>query len=1205
MNLKNFFIVVLFLCASLFTYAQKSNGFELISSKSDEIIVKFQMINFDLVSVETSEGKAYNIAADNSVYSLLKDAPQLPKFTTSFVIPNKEKMKAEIIDAKFYDNNEQLLIAPSKGNITRDIDPATIPYVFGKIYKINEFYPKNIAQLDKEFIIRDFRGQTLALTPFQYNPVSKTLRVYTEITVKITTTNQLGENILTGTSKQINSEFSQIYSDFFINYSAAKYQVLSDEGEMLIICHDPWVEAMQEFVTWKNQKGIKTTIIPKSQAGANAAAIKEYVKNYYQTSGLTFLLLVGDAQYVPVNTGSGLGGDSDNAYAYIDGNDHYQEFFVGRFSAESLQDVETQIRRTVDYEKAIGIVDGWLNNSIGIGSEEGPGDDNEYDYAHMQKIQNKLKNYTYLSAAELYDGSQGGTDESGDATAAQLTTAINNGASIINYIGHGSSDSFVTTGFDMSDINNLDNANKLPFIWSVACVNGEFVGQTCFAETWLRAKNAENKPTGALAVIMSTINQSWNPPMEGQDEMVEILVEGYQNNIKRSFGGLAINGCFKMNETYGTDGNNMTDTWTIFGDPSVIVRTDNAVEMTIVHADVIIIGAETFDINCNTEGAIACLSKDGQIITTAKVTNLQAKLSLENILPGETLDLVITAYNTIPYIIQIMTVAPEGAYIVASESIIADINGNNNAQAEYGETFNLNISLKNVGVENSSANIIANISSESLYIKNITNNTFDYQIINKDEIKISESAFTVELNKNIPDNTIIEFVVNITDGTNEWTSKVNVKVNAPKLVAIYDGMLDISNEISFTSSAVTSVNYNEDYNYFIEVLESVGNNNGRLDAGESVIIKLKIANQGHADLTEAVCLLSSQSEYITINTQQVNILQMTVNQEITNGFNISVNENTPIGTIVDLKFEILFSEMTQQENIILSVGLQTEDFEIGDLTNYNWLTTTPKWTISSANAQEGTYCVKSGGSQTDNAKSNLSLDLNVMADSKLSFYFKVSSEEDWDFLRLYIDNQEKQAWSGEIDWTLFEIDVPAGEHSIKWSYEKDETYYVGDDCAWLDNIILPVHSQTTKKSAITFETNTLPQWLSLTDNNDGTATLSGKAPAAYEKNDIEITAKKDDKSISQKFILEVGTYTSISEIFTAKLYPNPAADCIYLESEETINYTITDLTGRILLSNTTTQQINKIDISNLSSGSYIFTTITTSNRKENKIIVIR
>ena len=42
---------------------------------------------------------------------------------------------------------------------------------------------------------------------------------------------------------------------------------------------------------------------------------------------------------------------------------------------------------------------------------------------------------------------------------------------------------------------------------------------------------------------MSTIYMGWSPPMEAQDEMVDILTESFSNNRKYSFGGISWNGC--------------------------------------------------------------------------------------------------------------------------------------------------------------------------------------------------------------------------------------------------------------------------------------------------------------------------------------------------------------------------------------------------------------------------------------------------------------------------------------------------------------------------------------------------------------------------------------------------------------------------------------------------------------------------------------
>ena len=333
------------------------------------------------------------------------------------------------------------------------------------------------------------------------------------------------------------------------------------------------MNAMQPYVAWKQAEGYHTEMISKDSAGSTSAAIKSFIANYYNTKGLTHLLLVGDAPQIPTNTGSGLGGPSDNAYGYLAGNDHYADVFVGRFSAETEAQVQTQVQRTLDYEKNPQfLADDWFTTVIGIGSDQGPGDDNEMDYQHIRNQQTKLLAYNYTWNPELFDGTQGGNDAPGNPSPAQVSTEVNNGASLLLYTGHGSNTSWGTSGFSNNNVNQLTNAGKLPFIWSVACVNGNFTAGTCFAEAWLRATQA-GQPTGALAFLGSTINQSWNSPMEGQDAMTDILIESDSTNIKRTFAGLSINGCMKMIDSYGTDGANMADTWTVFGDPTVMVRT--------------------------------------------------------------------------------------------------------------------------------------------------------------------------------------------------------------------------------------------------------------------------------------------------------------------------------------------------------------------------------------------------------------------------------------------------------------------------------------------------------------------------------------------------------------------------------------------------------------------------------------------------------
>jgi MYXO-CTERM domain-containing protein len=127
-------------------------------------------------------------------------------------------------------------------------------------------------------------------------------------------------------------------------------------------------------------------------------------------------------------------------------------------------------------------------------------------------------------------------------------------------------DAFVTSGFSNADVNALTNDGKLPFIFAVACVTGAFDQGTCFGESWLRATH-NGAPTGAIGAYMSSINQSWDPPMAGQDEADRLLV----NEAAFSYGALCFAGSGKMMDDYAADGVAMFDTWIVFGDPSVRV----------------------------------------------------------------------------------------------------------------------------------------------------------------------------------------------------------------------------------------------------------------------------------------------------------------------------------------------------------------------------------------------------------------------------------------------------------------------------------------------------------------------------------------------------------------------------------------------------------------------------------------------------------
>ena len=164
------------------------------------------------------------------------------------------------------------------------------------------------------------------------------------------------------------------------------------------------------------------------------------------------------------------------------------------------------------------------------------------------------------------------------------------------------------------------------------------------------ATDNDGNPTGAIGHLGSTISQSWEPPMHGQWAMNAILTESYDNNITRSLGGLATNGCMHMNEAQGSSGINETKYWTFFGDPSVVIRTDQPTSMNLNHDELILIGQSEFVVDVGFDGALAALSKDGELVGSAYSDGGVAVISLgsESENPGE-MDLVVTGYNKFPY----------------------------------------------------------------------------------------------------------------------------------------------------------------------------------------------------------------------------------------------------------------------------------------------------------------------------------------------------------------------------------------------------------------------------------------------------------------------------------------------------------------------------------------------------------------------------
>jgi hypothetical protein len=547
--------------------AQSALNVSVLENAPDRVVIQYQFGDYQTVQVDVN-GQPYTvIRIPHEACALVAGAPDLPHVARSVIVPPTGGLTVSVDPAaSAYDDFPNVALAPSKGNLYRTQDPAKVPYVFDPgVYAADAFYPGPLAEVREPYTLRDFRGAVVDVHPFQYNPVTQTLRVYNTMTVTVRFDQAVASAARAVRPGQaISQAFDQIYQAHFINYSpvTTNYVPLNEQGSMLIICYDAWLANVQPLVTHKNGLGIPTTAVGVSTipGGNTATAIKNYIQGVYNQGNLAFVLLVGDAAQIATPTASG--GSADPTYAKVAGADDYPDILVGRFSSETAAQVDTQVQRTITYEDMPATLQTWYHKGTGIGSEygAGQGDDGEADYVHIGNIRTQLLASGYTVVDQFYG------INNPIPTPADVAAALNQGRGVMNYCGHGSQTSWDTTAFSSTNVAALQNDNMLPFVFSVACVNGQFDGATCFAEAWLRSTH-NGQPIGAVAAYMSSINQSWAPPMQAQDEFNALLSAGTYHSI----GALCFAGSCSMMDAYGSGGVDMFNTWIIFGDPSLRV----------------------------------------------------------------------------------------------------------------------------------------------------------------------------------------------------------------------------------------------------------------------------------------------------------------------------------------------------------------------------------------------------------------------------------------------------------------------------------------------------------------------------------------------------------------------------------------------------------------------------------------------------------
>ena len=156
---------------------------------------------------------------------------------------------------------------------------------------------------------------------------------------------------------------------------------------------------------------------------------------------------------------------------------------------------------------------------------------------------------------------------------------------------------------------------------------------------------------------------------------------------------------------------------------------------------------------------------------------------------------------------------------------------------------------------------------------------------------------------------------------------------------------------------------------------------------------------------------------------------------------------------------LIVDYLGEQENDTFMVDLSVliEDMELREALDNNqivWTTggtsTNSGWSGQNFDSYDGVDAAKSGltGDQSTSWLEGI-----VTGSGTLSFWYKISSEQDADELKFWIDDQIMLLDSGEKEWKNLSYEVAAeGNHQFRWAYEKDKSDVIGQDSVWLDQV---------------------------------------------------------------------------------------------------------------------------------------------------------
>ena len=786
--------------------------------------------------------------------------PELPVMARLVAVPPGASAEVDVEygdysvlkDIRIRPHREEGISEKGRGGFTID----------NEFYARDSFCPESIVEVGSPMNLRDLRVVPLIIHPVQYNPLREELRVYRRLTVRLRYLGGYGS----GTHQQGAGRpeaFDKLYRSSILNYGSYSSSEI-ERGGYLIITPDEYYEALQPLAEWKRQKGYHTEVVMMSQIGSFQTIgsllrndhIRAYIQDSYANSSvpLEYIILVGDDDmptflyYDEMQTmvmPSWPWDATDHPYSLLEGDDYFPDVLVGRLSVSSLNEVRTVVNKIVSYERDpyMGQTD-WYKRALMVCNYEGNASSRTTKLWVMDKLYDK--GFVHVDTSFIYSWSECDVEF--------LSAVLNSGVSFVNYRGiamWGGWASYV----DLHNIYRLQNGFMLPVITDMTCGEADFYIFDCPAEGWLRAGTPLN-PKGAIAVVGPTALNTkvyFNNVLDGgfYSGVFDDSLFTVGQALARAKMELFMQ--YPLNRGPGHAWNSVECyfyMYTLIGDPGLEMWTDIPQLFTVEHPSVIENGSNVLNVRVKdssyrpVSGAYVCLTR-GEEILSGGWTKADGSITLSITLPlsignDDSVTVTATKHNFKPY--QAVLVCENVPLLIAvSDYLINDDAsggsfGDDDGKVNPGETIELSLSLKNVGLSQRASSVCAAITIDDPYT-NILQDGAQFGEISSGDSVWSQETYLFSVAPDCPDGHDLGVSIEITDGEeNVWSDVLNIPVEAPAFT-----LGDI--EIGDTGQVMP---------------------NHQLDPGETVSLVLTITNEGRKVGENITAILRTSDSNITL-----------------------------------------------------------------------------------------------------------------------------------------------------------------------------------------------------------------------------------------------------------------------------------------------------------------------------------------------------